>query len=390
MASSSKKRRVETNVETTQSVEMEPEVAKKLLVEGATIVFRDVPPGTQVGIDMNSWNVGEKFMGIKMIPPGIHFIYYSAVNLATRSTAPRTGFFYNFGRGEMLVRRWDPVSEDLIDDVKEEDKTRMKQDIKNLDKHLGVYPYNSWKKWISLSSHITEATLIRLEPMCKKICSVADLIPDSNSNSKDTTDPRLPAMISRPGTSIRYSNISDRKFPTGSSPAEITMHCMDTTHQLGLLIGNMEKLYGDQVSSSMSHQDSGKEVLAEVQFAFLAFLVGMNYDSFEHWKKLIIMMCSCDDGLSKYSALFLDFITMLYFQMKEVPSDFFVDIVSSSNFLSTSLNILFSNVKNSQEVDSSLKQKATKFEANVTKKFGWDFTLDLNEEAPVVVENIVQ
>ena len=76
--------------------------------------------------------------------------------------------------------------------------------------------------------------------------------------------------------------------------------------------------------------------------------------------------------------------------MKEVPSDFFVDIVTSSNFLSTSLNILFSNVKNSQEVDSSLRLKATKFEANVTKKFGWDFTLDLNEEAPVVVENIVQ
>merc|ERR1712142_236139 len=120
-------------------------------------------------------------------------------------------------------------------------------------------------------------------------------------------------MGSRPGTSIRYSNISNRKFPTGSSPAEITMHCMDTTHQLGLLIGNMEKLYGDQVSSSMSHQDSGKEVLAEVQFAFLAFLVGMNYDSFEQWKKLIVMMCTCDSALVNYPDLFIKFISDLYF-----------------------------------------------------------------------------
>ena len=77
---------------------------------------------------------------------------------------------------------------------------------------------------------------------------------------------------------------------------------------------------------------------------------------------------------------------MIYFQMKEVPSDFFVDIVSSSNFLSSCLNSLFSNVKNSEEVDSQLKNKANKFEANVTKRFGWDFTSELCEDAPIVVE----
>merc|ERR1719369_2734528 len=122
----------------------------------------------------------------------------------------------------------------------------------------------------------------------------------------------------------------------------------------------MDRMYGDQVSSSMSHQD--------------------NYR-----KRLVVMMCRCDEGLVKYGALFVDFITVLFFQMKEVPKDFFVDIVSSSNFLSSCLNSLFSNIKTSSEVDKKLKEKAEKFESNVTKRFGWDFTVDQDEDSPVVV-----
>ena len=175
MATPAKKKRTDTPPSSV-NVEMDPAVAKKLLVEGASVVILGVPPGTQVGIDMNSWNVGDQFMGVKMIPPGLHFVYYSAVNVAERSTAPRTGFFHNFGRGEMIVRRWDPKIEDVVDDLSDEDKVRMKEDMKNIDKHLGVDPYHSWKKWISMSSHISEATLLRLEPMTKKICSVADLV----------------------------------------------------------------------------------------------------------------------------------------------------------------------------------------------------------------------
>lgn len=55
---------------------MDQETAKKLFDHGAVLVFLDVPVGTEFGIDFCSWNTGEKFMGIKMIPPGIHFIYY--------------------------------------------------------------------------------------------------------------------------------------------------------------------------------------------------------------------------------------------------------------------------------------------------------------------------
>ena len=82
--------------------------------------------------------------------------------------------------------------------------------------------------------HISEATLIRLELMTKKICSVADLVPDSlggyhHDTPGDNCDPRLPAMMASPGRSIGYTSLASRKYPGGSCPAEITQHSMDAT-----------------------------------------------------------------------------------------------------------------------------------------------------------------
>ena len=62
-----------------QSIEMNQELAKHLLVEGGTLVLLDVPAGTDIGIDIKSWNSAENFKGIKMIPPGFHFIHYRLV-----------------------------------------------------------------------------------------------------------------------------------------------------------------------------------------------------------------------------------------------------------------------------------------------------------------------
>ena len=72
--------------------------------------------------------------------------------------------------------------------------------------------------------------------------------------------------------------------------------------------------------------------------------------------------------------------------MKEVPKDFFVDIVSSSNFLVSCLHTLFANIRDNTDVTADLKEKSRKFETNVTKRFGWDFSREEGEEEPVVVD----
>ena len=75
---------------------MDQEVARQLFAEGAVLVLLDVPEGTEFGIDYNSWQVGPKFKGIKMIPPGFHFIFYRHVRALqyydTGSTIAIIGF----------------------------------------------------------------------------------------------------------------------------------------------------------------------------------------------------------------------------------------------------------------------------------------------------------
>jgi A1 cistron-splicing factor AAR2 len=58
---------------------MDADKARELFENGATLVFLDVPRGTEFGIDYNSWNVGPNFKGIKMITPGVHFVYFRCI-----------------------------------------------------------------------------------------------------------------------------------------------------------------------------------------------------------------------------------------------------------------------------------------------------------------------
>lgn len=59
-----------------ESIEMDQALAKRLLVEGAVLVVLNVPIGTEFGIDLKSWNTADYFKGIKMIPPGFHYVHY--------------------------------------------------------------------------------------------------------------------------------------------------------------------------------------------------------------------------------------------------------------------------------------------------------------------------
>ena len=55
---------------------MDPDLARRLSETGATLVLLDFPTGSEFGIDMNVWNTGDKFKGVKMIPPGKHFVFW--------------------------------------------------------------------------------------------------------------------------------------------------------------------------------------------------------------------------------------------------------------------------------------------------------------------------
>lgn len=86
-----------------------------------------------------------------------------------------------------------------------------------------------------------------------------------------------------------------------------------------------------------------------MQFAFVCFLLGNVYEGFEHWKCLLTLLCRSEETMRKRKELYLGLITILYHQLGEIPPDFFVDIVSQNNFLTSTLQ-----VKNTSVLVSSI------------------------------------
>lgn len=66
------------------------------------------------------------------------------------------GFFHVFEKQEMIVRKFDLRTEVLSTDVcPDEEIDSLKTNMEDLDRFLGAYPYEMWRKWISLTSRIT-------------------------------------------------------------------------------------------------------------------------------------------------------------------------------------------------------------------------------------------
>ncbi|CAG4916624.1 unnamed protein product [Colias eurytheme] len=396
---------------------MDQETAKKLLVDGGTFVFLGVPEETQFGIDMQCWNTEEDFRGIKMIPPGLHYIHYSAVSKGTGDVSPRSGFMHYFQKKEFLVKLWDKNNEDISkDEVTEESIQRLKDNLLNLDRHLAPYPYEIWQKWKLLSSQVTEDLAQRLSPESGLIRASVELlstpdaerprgvksprieitepIEDMNESTEEQDDKMagqsdakkakrvtaaereeamLPNLKPAPGAAMRFTEIPRDKYPPGSTPEEITKHYLDQSYTLELMI---------------AQQVEPLHIIGELQFAYLCFLIGHSLEAFEHWKNLVILMCSCDDAIHKYRTVFFHFIRTLEIQIEEMPEDFLADIVMNKNLVYKKLREFFRTAYVSK-VDGRLLTLIERFKENLTDKLQWDFTgLDNDEEdeRPVIVK----
>uniref|UniRef100_A0A3P8SG91 Protein AAR2 homolog n=1 Tax=Amphiprion percula TaxID=161767 RepID=A0A3P8SG91_AMPPE len=374
------------------SVDMDPDVARRLFEEGATLVLLGVPQGTEFGIDCKSWQVGPRFRGVKMIPPGLHFIHYSSVNSPScgGEIGPKTGLFLTLKPKEVVLGNWDPKEEDLDFSASknEEEVSRIRATLRELDPYLGPYPYEVMRKWVSLTDRLSEEVANSLQPLSGRICAFADVVPEIDyRHTKDRAEQprndtacqsmregldRLPRMKQREGTEVRFSKIPKKTYPDGATPAQITQCSMDLSYALETVL---EK----------NHKQQPLNLLGELQFAFVCFLIGNVYEGFEHWKSLLTLLCRSEEAMQKHKELYLGLIAVLYHQLGEIPPDFFVDIVSQNNFLTSTLQDFF-QFASGPCVDGTLRKRAEKFKAHLTKKFRWDFDADLDDCAPVVVE----
>lgn len=246
----------------------DPELAKRLFFEGAAVVVLGVPEGTEFGIDCNSWTAGPRFRGVKMVPPGVHFVHCSAARSGGGAeTGPRAGRFLCLRPRQVRALRWEPGSEELREAALEEEEA-LGRDLREMDAFFGPYPYETLKKWISLSGFVGEAAVERLRPESGQISAFSEVLPvragrhgrdragqklppyDAGCGSYAEGMARLPEMRPRAGTEIRFTELPRQTYPDGASPEEITRHSMDLSYALEKVIarryaGRPQELLGE-------------------------------------------------------------------------------------------------------------------------------------------------
>ncbi|KAL7633451.1 UNVERIFIED_CONTAM: hypothetical protein RMT77_016322 [Armadillidium vulgare] len=374
-----------------------------LLEKGAKLIILGLPEGSEFGIDLQGWTIGNKFKGLKMIPPGFHFYYISIAN-KYGDLAPRIGCCHYFHEEEILVKKYNPDEEDISDGSKEVIAS-IKKTFNEIDAGLGPFPFECWTKWVSLTHHISHQELERLVSGKDKIHTMLELINEENIENSDSLDedllnhrncgsnvdeelPCFPEKKSknnvsqlknktpfpmRSGMEIKFCEFPSKPYRDGASPSEISKGSIDSSYTMSYLLQQL-------ISST--------ELLSEVQFSFVCFLVGQDWDSWEHWRKLILAFCCAEETLIENSDLYFKFLSIFHFQIQEVPEDLFVDIVEGKNFLVVALRTLFANIfDNKTLLPKNLISKAKKFQKHLVSKFRWDLNLiDEEENLPVIVE----
>ena len=119
--------------------------------------------GMEFGIDYEVFRTGEKFLGVKCIPPGLHFVVSSPPSSGeSGGLGIRQGFFFVSEPNQVLVREWDPETESLQPpNAQRIHLLNLQQSVRafELDQSLGLYPQQHMKIWHKLSQYISASVL---------------------------------------------------------------------------------------------------------------------------------------------------------------------------------------------------------------------------------------
>ncbi|XP_059643332.1 uncharacterized protein LOC132285182 [Cornus florida] len=386
---------------------MDPETALDFVKHSATLLLLDVPQFTHVGIDTQMFSVGPSFMGIKMIPPGHHFVYYSSSNRDGNEFSPITGFFIDSSPSEVIVRKWDQQEERLVK-LAEEEEERYSQAVRSLefDRQLGPYTLSQHGDWKRLSNYITKSIIERIEPIGGEISVAYESVNDENI-PKTSMEKALAEQL----RSSKFSKSVDKSQKRScyyTSIPRIIKHKEIRGQELTSL--NLDKT---QLLESILMKDYGGDedlLLGELQFAFIAFLMGQSLQSFLQWKSLVSLLLGCTESpLHTRSQLFTKFVKVIYHQLKYGFQKEHTDTggaekgaltlldeswLSADNFLRHLCKDFFSVVLEAPVVDGDLLSWTRKFKELLEDTLGWDFKLksavdgtyceDDDEFAPVV------
>lgn len=148
----------------------------------------------------------------------------------------------------------------------------------------------------------------------------------------------------------------------------------------------------------LKREFSGKDelFLGELQFSFVVFLLGENYEGFDQWKRMFHLATNCKKLVVDRPEFFKKFIRVVFSQVKQFPKDFFVDGLTKENFLGVCVKGFIRNLEDlrGNGVDGVILGRAEKLKKLMVENFGLVFGKEHEEkeedvpedEMPVVVD----
>lgn len=383
--------------------QMPQDMARIFYEEGALLIIAGIPTGTEFGVDLSPNKIDELFRGMKMIPPGPHFVYTAAEG-AYGDTASRVGFIHFFKKQEIVIREWNQNTEEMRQRLQtnvEMDKTKIRENLKELDRYaviyifyrrnvlidfviryLAPYDFKQLKKWQALTNEINEEVILRTTPECGVIRSSAEFqsCPDADRpkgqspltrpvnpiRSNRTEDELLPNLKIVPGTAPRFTTLP-ALHPDTASPAEISESHLDAIRAIETYFSTFSEPF---------------EALREIQLSFVLFLCGCSVDALAHWRKVLGLLAKSDSAVRKFAYFYRRYLETLKAQLPELPEELMMPTPSNTVFKDVRQLIINCTV-------GGLKNEADEFTAQLTRQMSWYFD-DLfdedPEDLPVVVE----
>lgn len=335
----------------------------------------DVDKGDLVGIDTQFASSGALLRGFKLIPSGVHLFHYSRNDI-------RYGTWFECTDGDIYFARW--VQED--EEVK---FVNLKTEPLNLSKSLDTigetygmmmeYPESS-RTWSQLTGYMDSEILQIFLPGSLEVSTSTSSFEETmvlnealNAGDKNVHTER--------NDYIKYTVVQFKKNRSDGIN-NITQDYLDKTWYL-------EELYGDDTDL----------VLAELQLAFVNFIVLANFCSGYQWVQLIKLVLMSPKWIGRRLSWFVKFLQLLAAQLEKLPPEFLVgpdSIINTETYIEAMENIVQDIVPS---LDASccgrMKMKGSILEAwnqvlSINQK---RFTLDLNqlkgqfndEDAPQVV-----
>ena len=417
-----------------------PQQARELTVCGATVVLLDFPAGSQLGIDLLSFTTANKFKGIKMVPPGPHLLHFAPASALSSSAAaaasvsePGTAFsvlaapspasssyLWLFAHSaQVITRRLAPASPPALSPsllpLPPEDERRVALAVSRweLDTELGPYAQGRREGWQRLTScideqvvNVLESERLRMERSYERGYSLHDKRPQGAGDEEkavqdgelqtegaggggQTTEERVEerrreekerqgkrkarSALSEVYSSV-YTAVPPLVIPADAAPAAVTALHLDRSHTVGELLEALAARYSRSASSSSA---PFRLLLAELQHAFLSFLIAQDAAAFLHWKHLLTLLSLAFQLLTSQPQQLRLLLSVLHCQLQQLPSDLMRDPLSSDSFIANAVRGVMGMLQEVEEEGKGEEAVAVRAEGQRLRqllhdRFDWD------------------